>query len=118
MKWVRFGIPVTVALGTVVAGCRSFSAAGGGDMLPPALPPGSGISAADEWRARELYVAKCAKCHRFYPPASYSDAAWAMWMDKMSRKSKLQPEQEDLLSRYLGAFRQDHTSDTATRPEY
>jgi len=28
-----------------------------------------------------------------------------MWMGKMSRKAKLNPEQDELLRRYLGVFR-------------
>ncbi len=49
---------------------------------------------------RKLYVGKCAKCHKLYDPAKYSDQQWQVWMDKMSRKAKLQPEQTELLSRY------------------
>lgn len=51
--------------------------------------------------ARRLYVAKCAKCHKFYDPARYSDAEWQMWMAKMSKKSKLNTEQRELLSNYI-----------------
>jgi cytochrome c553 len=55
--------------------------------------------------ARKVYVAKCAKCHKFYEPRNYSEADWGLWMDKMSRKSKLSAEQEALLKRYLNAYR-------------
>ena len=51
--------------------------------------------------ARKLYVAKCAKCHKFYDPAKYSDEEWHKWMVKMSKKSKLTPEQSEILSRYI-----------------
>ena len=51
--------------------------------------------------ARKLYIAKCAKCHKFYDPAKYSDADWQMWMGKMSRKARLKPEQRELLSNYI-----------------
>ena len=51
--------------------------------------------------ARKLYVAKCAKCHKFYDPKKYSDEEWHKWMRKMSKKSKLTPEQEALLSQYI-----------------
>jgi mono/diheme cytochrome c family protein len=50
---------------------------------------------------QKLYVAKCAKCHKFYDPAKYSEADWQMWMTKMSKKAKLKPEQEEALSRYI-----------------
>lgn len=55
--------------------------------------------------AEDLYNAKCTKCHKHYDPAPYSGADWEMWMRKMSRKSKLKPEQDALLRRYLGEMR-------------
>ncbi len=71
----------------------------------------AGTAGADELKlkemteARRIYVAKCAKCHKFYEPKSYNDADWQKWMDAMSRKSKLKADQEDLLKRYLQAYR-------------
>ena len=51
--------------------------------------------------ARKLYVAKCAKCHKLYPPANYSDEEWRMWVGKMSKKARLKPEQQRILSDYI-----------------
>ena len=68
-------------------------------------------ASADDWTLKELttaqkiYVAKCAKCHRFYEPKNYSDAAWRTWMGKMNKKSKLKADQASLLTRYLDAYR-------------
>jgi hypothetical protein len=59
------------------------------------------LSANDLAAARKLSAVKCAKCHKFYEPADYSQAGWADWMERMRRKAKLKPEQFDLLSRYL-----------------
>lgn len=50
---------------------------------------------------QKIYVAKCAKCHKFYDPAKYSDADWQVWMAKMSKKAKLKPEQQEEVSRYI-----------------
>jgi len=50
---------------------------------------------------QKLYVVKCAKCHKFYDPAKYSEADWQMWMTKMSKKAKLKPEQQEAVSRYI-----------------
>jgi hypothetical protein len=61
---------------------------------------------------RKLYTAKCARCHKFYDPAKYSDEAWHTWMDKMSRKAKLKPDQKETLSEYLETFR-THTNNAA-----
>ena len=54
---------------------------------------------------RKVYVAKCAKCHKFYEPKSYSEADWGRWMESMSRKSKLKTEQDKLLRGYLDDYR-------------
>ena len=54
---------------------------------------------------RKVYVAKCAKCHKFYEPKSYNEADWGRWMEAMSRKSKLKTEQDKLLRRYLDEYR-------------
>ena len=52
-----------------------------------------------------LFRSKCANCHKFYDPARYADAEWDRWMMKMSRKSKLDPVEAALLTRYLAASR-------------
>jgi hypothetical protein len=51
--------------------------------------------------ARQLYIVKCAKCHKFYDPARYSAVDWSGWMVKMSRKAKLTPEQEKQINDYV-----------------
>jgi mono/diheme cytochrome c family protein len=59
------------------------------------------IQPTDAAAARRLYITKCAKCHKLYNPAKYSDDEWGLWMKKMSRKARLSPEQRDLLERYI-----------------
>ena len=67
------------------------------------------VPADETSAARKLYVAKCAKCHKFYDPTKYSDEEWHEWMVKMSKKSKLTPEQSEMLSRYIdNTFRSSH----------
>ena len=65
----------------------------------------AGMPPADIARAADLYILKCSKCHRFYDPADYPDAEWRTWMTKMSKKSHLQSDEQDLLKRYLDASR-------------
>jgi hypothetical protein len=55
--------------------------------------------------ARKIYVAKCAKCHRFYEPTNYAEADWRLWMQKMNKKSKLKEPQAKLLNQYLDVYR-------------
>lgn len=59
------------------------------------------LSTSELAAARKLSAVKCAKCHKFYEPMDYTRDDWAEWMQKMRRKSKLKPDQYDLLSRYL-----------------
>jgi hypothetical protein len=73
-----------------------------------ASPPSAGAPEFTEEQveaARTLYIAKCTGCHKFYPPANYSAADWEVWMRKMSRKARLNPEQDALLRAYLELFR-------------
>jgi hypothetical protein len=83
MRWI---ISVYILCGTLT-GC--------------AAPATGKESPVNDSPGRKLYVTKCAKCHKFYDPAKYSDEAWKLWMSKMSKKSKLTPEQEQILSRYI-----------------
>ena len=50
---------------------------------------------------RKIYLTRCAKCHKFYNPAAYTDKEWAKWMQKMQKKAKLSDAQEALLSSYI-----------------
>ena len=46
------------------------------------------LTAKEITSGRKVYVAKCAKCHKFYEPKSYSEADWGRWMEAMSWKAK------------------------------
>src|SRR6266850_4523462 len=61
----------------------------------------TGIPGDETALVRKLYVAKCAKCHKLYAPANYSDEEWQMWMGKMSKKARLKPEQQRILADYI-----------------
>jgi len=67
---------------------------------------------------KKLYVTKCARCHKFYDPASYTDEQWADWMQKMRKKARLSNEQHELLSRYLDLYRTPgHLPEDHVRPK-
>jgi len=85
-------------------GCQSGAPA---SRTPPAPDPArlTGFSKEEISAAASLYALKCGRCHQFYDPRQYNDADWQSWMRKMSRKARLKPEEEELLSRYLAAFR-------------
>ncbi len=50
---------------------------------------------------KKLYQNRCAKCHKMYNPAKYSDAQWELWMGKMEKKAKLRPEEKENLLKYV-----------------
>lgn len=94
-----------------LAGCQSSASGGrtGSDAVPVLTTEAvaaAGLSVQEVTDANQLYIVKCAKCHKFYHPAEYSREDWDMWMRKMSRKARLKPPQEELLTRYLAAFRE------------
>ena len=90
-------VPLAAALG-----CQSTGTiAGSGSVPDPAPSRAAEFSAAELSHGRMLYANKCAKCHKFYDPAKYSEQEWHKWMAKMSKKSKLTPEQSEMLSRYI-----------------
>jgi nitrate/TMAO reductase-like tetraheme cytochrome c subunit len=72
-----------------------------------ALVPASAaeLSSKEIKDAKKIYIAKCAKCHKFYDPAAYDQAEWDEWMQKMREKSKLKVNQFELLTRYLETIR-------------
>jgi hypothetical protein len=106
-----FAILLTVAALTGgLAGCQSPAArtgAAGGAVpeLDTKTATAAGLSPEQVSEGRRLCVTKCARCHKFYDPAVYDEAKWGVWMRKMSRKAKLMPEEEGLLTRYLGGVR-------------
>src|SRR2546421_8778903 len=66
---------------------------------------GQDLSPKNNEAAQKIYTAKCAKCHQFYDPKSYSQVEWDGWMQKMKKKAKLKADQFDLVSRYLDGLR-------------
>jgi hypothetical protein len=107
-----------LTLAATLAACKSAMPGSRTELLPPALPAGAGgFSDSEIQRARDLYVAKCAKCHKFYAPANYSAEDWNLWMVKMSKKAKLKPPQTELLTRYLDIFRQNKIQTLPKSPE-
>jgi hypothetical protein len=100
-------IALPALLGMAMAGCATSGGHGSEAPLAEisARAEKGGFPDGDIPAASHLYALKCARCHKFYDPAQYSDEEWQLWMRKMSRKSKLQPSEDQLLSRYLGAAR-------------
>jgi hypothetical protein len=106
---MRARLHMVLAGVAMLAGCATGPF--GSDAIVPA-PAEAGAAAeragmppADVARAADLYALKCARCHKFYDPAAYDAAEWRRWMGKMSKKSKLNFEEDLLLNRYLNAYR-------------
>jgi hypothetical protein len=103
---------VMTALALVVcqAGCQNpkpLARAQWIKTLSPSARPANtgGLSVQEINNGAKLLIAKCARCHPLYDPSPYTDAEWSQWMTKMTKKVRLKPEQEELLWRYLEAFR-------------
>ncbi len=109
MRLFLFAILVGFLLATGLAGCRTAPPSRKPNSSVPVLDAASaqaaGLSLQEAGAAASLYTAKCARCHKFYDPTSYNDADWRSWMTKMTKKARLKPDQQQLLSRYLDAFR-------------
>ena len=90
----------------VAGGCATLSL--NPSAAPPTLPPDGGTPLLTDEQvtaARTLFVAKCTSCHKYYPPANYTEADWNSWMRKMSRKVRLKGAEDELLRDYLSLFR-------------
>lgn len=89
-------------------GCHT-AAAGSTSSAPPPIPEsGSALLTPEQAAAgRALYINKCARCHKFYDPAKYSEADWNKWMTKMNKKAKLKHDEAEQVSQFLGAYRSE-----------
>lgn len=60
-----------------------------------------GTSLSDLQRGRELYMGRCAGCHRLFPPDHYSGEQWSLQLDDMKHKAKLALADREAILRYL-----------------
>ncbi|MBU6398759.1 MAG: hypothetical protein KGS61_00440 [Verrucomicrobia bacterium] len=115
---MRYWFPILLA-GSVVAvgpsGCQSTAppghkASASVPSLTAAQISAAGLGEDEIAAATTLCKAKCLKCHKFYGPDEYNDAEWNHWMVKMSKKARLKPDQQELLTRFLNAFRVENSA--------
>ena len=59
--------------------------------------PAIGAAGETPSPARQLYVRKCAGCHKPYDPNHYSAEEWDKWLGKMQRKARLKTEQVETI---------------------
>jgi hypothetical protein len=60
-----------------------------------------GTTVPDLERARELYVARCSRCHALHVPEQYPAAAWPQLIARMAPKAKLSVEERSEITRFL-----------------
>ncbi|OIO39069.1 MAG: hypothetical protein COT00_03705 [Candidatus Omnitrophica bacterium CG07_land_8_20_14_0_80_50_8] len=65
----------------------------------------SAFAASSEASGKQSYLVKCAKCHKLYAPANYTDEQWESWMAKMRQKAHLTPEEYEQISVYCASLR-------------
>jgi len=63
------------------------------------------FSEKEQAAARKLNLTKCAKCHKLYDPANYTEQAWSDWLARMNGKARLNSDQADSLARYFDTLR-------------
>ena len=96
------------ACATAPAGPGSRDGAGRAPAFPSEQAVRAvGLSPQEAANARQIYLFRCAKCHRFYDPAAYEQGEWAHWMQKMSKKAHLTSPEKDSLIKYLDAYRSE-----------
>ena len=80
-------------------------------VVPAWLVFALGISHAEDFvKAQDLYLTKCAKCHKLYEPKDYEDDSWSAWMNKMKKKAHLSEEQYGLILSYTEKLRKGEVS--------
>jgi cytochrome c5 len=105
------------------AGSNSKRIAGSAPFLDEVAAQAAGLSAGEVKGTRKLYTTKCMRCHKSYDPNAYTQPQWDAWMVKMRKKARLGSEQQNLLSRYLDAYRasspalKTNSAESASAPE-
>ena len=55
----------------------------------------------DLQKGRQIYTTKCNSCHSLVRPERFTPEKWVPWVEKMSKKAKLTPEESKLVLSYL-----------------
>lgn len=96
---VSLAIAGLFGLAFLLSGCQTETSTHPGSRVPPVLAASAavagGLSPEEANAGAKLYAAKCARCHKFYDPASYTEPEWQSWMLKMNRKARLNSDQRD-----------------------
>ena len=62
---------------------------------------GNDVSLETLKKGYSLYQNKCGGCHYLYRPAKFSEEKWKSEMPKMSEKSKITTEEQEIILNYL-----------------
>jgi hypothetical protein len=115
------GIALAVVAGSLLVGCTAFPKSA--EPPPPfnpdevgsvkvLFPETTGNSLAI---GRDLFVAKCGKCHDHANLMLIEDRRWPEIMKRMGKKAKLETGQADLVLEYILAVRAARKVQTASR---
>lgn len=63
-----------------------------------------------------IYRSHCGGCHMLFPADSQPADQWPKWVQEMSERSKLTPEEEQTLTHYLVALSQRATQNSTPSP--
>jgi hypothetical protein len=92
---------ILLATGLVLAACSAALVHPGPADAEVAARrwPGTTVTALEG--GREIYVARCSRCHALHLPEEYPAASWPALVEAMSSKAKLSPEEQAEVTRFL-----------------
>ncbi|MEP7265186.1 MAG: hypothetical protein ABI772_11845 [Bacteroidota bacterium] len=79
----------------LLAACKSSL------YIPDEKSVSSSASLQDLTLGRKYYVDKCSSCHALHLPAEYNHAQWQQQVDEMEVRSHINPEEKELILKYL-----------------
>jgi mono/diheme cytochrome c family protein len=87
-------ILIVVSLVIIVASCAHKT-----------TPPNTGTAMASEDRdaGKQIYTAKCGRCHGLKDPANYSSDEWVSLVNKMAPKAQLNDTEKANVLAYVQA---------------
>ncbi len=92
---------------TLLAGAAALAGCAAALRHPTAQDAGlasrrwAGTSIRDLERGRALYVRRCSGCHTLYLPKAYPADDWPTWVEAMSERARLTPDEAEDVERLL-----------------
>jgi hypothetical protein len=83
------------------------------DDVPQAIKRWPQTSLQELSDGRAAYVNHCSGCHSLHVPGEFSEEQWHTVLEEMKVRSRITPEQKELIFRYLAVVRMKKNDSTA-----